>query len=280
MNNSPVLTVVTVCYNAEKNIKKTLESLLRQSSSEFEYLIIDGQSTDGTLDIIDEYMEKFKEKGINVRLLSEPDKGIYDAMNKGIKYAKGQWVEFLNAGTDYCSDNVLYDVCKTLETTNAEVVYGDFIRVPIDERPKVKVDTSDLHMLKKEMSLGHEATFFNRKMHKSFPYNININISADYNAILKMYLSGIKFQHIKIFIENYYEDGFSSQNRVKGAKQCMKIRMYYGIIPNTFLNKLICDSGLCAIKEVLYYNLLPPLLVKIWESLKKSGKKAYRLLFG
>lgn len=270
MKNSPILTVVTVCFNAEKNIKKTLESLLQQSCSKYEYLIIDGQSTDGTLDIIDEYKGRFKKKGIEFHLLSEPDKGIYDAMNKGIKYAKGRWIEFFNAGTDYCSENVLSNVCKVLETTSAEVVFGDFIRVPVDGRPKVTVDTTDLHMLKKEMSLGHEAVFFNRKMHKSFPYNINIDIAADYNSILKMYLAGIKFQHVNICIENYYEDGFSSQNRIKASKQCMKIRMFNGIIPNNFLNRLICSSGLCSMKEIIYYNLLPPFLVRVWEGLKQK----------
>ena len=86
------LTVVTVCFNAEATIAATFESVLRQEYMDYEYLVIDGKSTDNTMDIVEEYSQRFKEKGISFRMVSEKDHGIYDAMNKAIKMAKATWI--------------------------------------------------------------------------------------------------------------------------------------------------------------------------------------------
>lgn len=93
-----LITVVTVCFNAGQTIAKTMQSVLNQTYRPLEYILVDGKSTDNTLNIIYELEPLFQEKGIAVRIVSEKDKGIFDAMNKGVKLANGRWVNFMNAG--------------------------------------------------------------------------------------------------------------------------------------------------------------------------------------
>lgn len=267
------LTIITVCYNAENTIEKTFDSLLSQSFFDFEYLIIDGDSKDCTLSIIDRYRPLFKEKGIRLKVISEPDKGIYDAMNKGIKYASGEWIEFFNAGTDYTDRNVLEKVSRVLENTDAEILHGDFIRVPFGGRVNRYVDTSDTTVLKQHMNLSHESSFFKRVMHKNYPYNTKINIVADYNSVLKMYLDNRKFEHLPFTIVNFYEDGFSSRNRVKTIKQAMKVRVYNGLLPNDSITRIKIGLGLYSLKEIIYYNLCPAFVTNAWEKIKDFVNK-------
>ncbi len=94
----PKISIITPTYNSENTLHGTVEALLRQTFSDFEYIIIDGVSKDKTLDKIKSYIPAFEEKGVTVRIVSEPDNGVYDAMNKGLNYAKGDYVWFINAG--------------------------------------------------------------------------------------------------------------------------------------------------------------------------------------
>jgi len=101
MNNIPFFSVITASFNSEKTISKTIESLLNQTYTNFEYIIIDGDSKDSTLDIIKSFEPEFKEKNISYKFISEPDRGIYDAWNKGIKLSEGGWISFLGSDDTY-----------------------------------------------------------------------------------------------------------------------------------------------------------------------------------
>lgn len=102
--NYPLVTVITVVYNAKELLEETILSVLNQTYSNIEYIIVDGGSTDGTLDIIKKYQDKIS------KYISEPDQGIYDAMNKGMSLSKGQWLNFMNAGDSFYSNDVLQKV--------------------------------------------------------------------------------------------------------------------------------------------------------------------------
>lgn len=104
MSKVPFFSIITASYNSEKTIDKTIESLLNQNYTNFEYIIIDGNSKDSTLEIIKSFEQKFKEKNITYKFISEPDKGIYDAWNKGIKLSEGEWISFLGSDDYYLSD--------------------------------------------------------------------------------------------------------------------------------------------------------------------------------
>lgn len=119
MDYKPKVTVVTVCYNAAETIEKTMLSVINQTYDNVEYLIIDGGSKDETLSIIKKYEYKIS------KWISEPDKGIYDAMNKAIKMATGEWINFMNAGDSFASNDVLEKIFKTEYTENVKFLYSD-----------------------------------------------------------------------------------------------------------------------------------------------------------
>lgn len=114
-----LISVVTVCYNAADTIEKTMLSVLNQTYHDIEYIIIDGGSTDGTVEIIRKYADRI------AYWVSEPDKGIYDAMNKGIKVATGEWINFMNAGDEFVDANVLDKLFFAKTVANVDVIYGN-----------------------------------------------------------------------------------------------------------------------------------------------------------
>ena len=119
MKNNPLISVVTVSYNAVLTIEQTILSVINQTYPHIEYIIIDGGSTDGTVDIIKKYANRI------AYWVSEPDKGIYDAMNKGIRTAKGEWINFMNAGDLFYSKDTLEKVFSKSINDNIKVIYGD-----------------------------------------------------------------------------------------------------------------------------------------------------------
>lgn len=138
MNPSAVpFTIITVCKNSEAVIEKTIVSVLKQAYSNLEYLIIDGASTDSTVGVAMKYTEAFRKKGCSCRIFSEPDEGIYDAMNKGIQYASGEVIGFLNAG-DWYEKDALHTVAKVYAQTGFDYFYADVHLVRADGAVLVK----------------------------------------------------------------------------------------------------------------------------------------------
>ena len=118
------VTIITICFNSEAVIKKTIESVLNQTYTEVEYLIIDGASKDKTVEIAESYKDAFAEKGIDYKIFSEPDKGIYDAMNKGIAKATGELVGLINSG-DFYEPQMIETAVKAFEEKPYDIFYGD-----------------------------------------------------------------------------------------------------------------------------------------------------------
>ena len=120
-----MLSIITATYNSEKTLKATIESVLNQDISDFEYILVDGNSSDASVDIIESYSEKFKRKGVRYKWISEPDTGIYDAWNKGVKLATGDWIAFLGSD-DFYLDGALKDYSVILNSQaalNYDLVY-------------------------------------------------------------------------------------------------------------------------------------------------------------
>lgn len=115
------VSVVTVCFNAEKLIEETILSVINQTYSDIEYIIIDGASTDGTMNIVNRYRDRI------AVIVSEPDKGIYDAMNKGIALATGEWLNFMNAGDVFCNEKVLKNIFSQNYDEKISFIYSDNI---------------------------------------------------------------------------------------------------------------------------------------------------------
>lgn len=119
------LTIITVCFNAADDLKKTLDSILTQTFTDFEYLVVDGGSKDNTLALLEFYKPLFAKENKVFRYVSEPDQGTYDAMNKGIQLAKGEWINYMNAGDSFYEDSTLHEFFSASSKENAGVMYGD-----------------------------------------------------------------------------------------------------------------------------------------------------------
>jgi glycosyltransferase involved in cell wall biosynthesis len=175
---SPLYSIITVVYNRSAELEATIQNILSQNFKEIEYLVIDGGSTDGTLNIIQKYSSKIS------KWISEPDKGIYDAMNKGIRLATGQWIIFMNAGDFFYNTHVLEKCAGYLESIDDKIfVYGD--AEVLSPTSKHIQNQKDRH-LDLTKSIIHQATFIRSSYLKKNPYNIRYRIMADYDSLLRV----------------------------------------------------------------------------------------------
>lgn len=201
-----IVSVITVCYNAIHWIEKTIQSVLSQSYDDIEYIIIDGGSTDGTVDIIQNYADKL------AYFVSEPDGGIYDAMNKGVKVAKGEWINFLNAGDWYYSCTSVENVFSQNILPNTDVVYG--YQVHSYDYGKFVRKRLPLTFFNSGMPFGHESSFVRASMMKLTSFDTNYRIAADYNFFYKLYVSGKKFQPVDVIVSEFESmEGVSSSTK-------------------------------------------------------------------
>ena len=175
----PKISIITVCYNAVQIIEETILSVINQTYTNIEYIIIDGGSNDGTVDIINKYNDKIS------YWVSEPDKGIYDAMNKGIEKATGEWVNFMNAGDSFCSLSVISELNREGAFDSCDLVYGDVIgKYKIGNR---LLKAGNLKNITKTMQFSHQSTFAKCSLMKENLYVLTYRLAADYNFILSLY---------------------------------------------------------------------------------------------
>jgi glycosyltransferase involved in cell wall biosynthesis len=228
------LTVITVTYNAASVLEKTIQSVISQTYfPQIAYIIIDGGSQDGTLDIIKKY-ESYLSFWI-----SEPDQGIYDAMNKGIKVAKGEWINFMNAGDSFATTTIVADVFKE-NMDWADVVYGNYI-VVYQTFKKYKITPKDLTNFYRSMQLNHQSTFIRTKLAQSHLYDLKYKIACDYEQLFYFYTSGKVFHHIDKFIAEFADGGVSTVQKINYLKEHKAIVKKYApekIINNHHINLL------------------------------------------
>ena len=204
------ISVVTVSYNAVSTIEDTIKSVVNQTYDNIEYIIIDGGSTDGTVDIIKKYSDKIS------YWISEPDKGIYDAMNKGILAATGCYVCFIGADDTFFSNTSLSDVEEKLDIQANCIYYGD-----VKLRPSGKVYDRNFSLFKLiRKNICHQAIFYPTSLLKNHRYSLKYKAYSDYYQNILFWGMGIKFKYVPITIANFTIGGFS----LKGDKDFMDDR--------------------------------------------------------
>jgi glycosyltransferase involved in cell wall biosynthesis len=207
------ISIITVCYNAEKTIEKTIESIIAQSYKDLEYIIIDGASTDKTLEIIERY-----KKILPIILVSEKDNGIYDAMNKGTDLASGDYLNFMNAGDTFFNSTVIADVIPFLGENydivygNMEVIYRDFKLIKKEPEPKYLW----------QGPVNHQSSFIKRETLKKYRYNTDNKLVADFEFFLNVYYQGGKIKKINETIASYSNDGVTQVNDKQVIEDCYK----------------------------------------------------------
>lgn len=226
------VSVVTVCFNAFALIEKTILSVVNQTYANVEYIIVDGGSTDGTIDVINKYNDRI------TKLISEPDKGIYDAMNKGIKMASGQWISFMNAGDSFYDNHTLSLVFSRIIDT--DVIYGD-VRV-INSFGEYNLAAQPLDTMSHgEINFCHQSSFVKTDIMKSYLFDTKYRVCADYDFFYKIWKEGRCFYHIPQILSVYDISGGSFAIKhysrakkeqlqvvgIKGIKYFLQIKKYW-----------------------------------------------------
>ena len=235
----PLITVVTVVYNGEKNIERTIKSVINQTYENVEYIIIDGASSDRTLDIIKKYNDKID------YWQSEPDEGIYDAMNKGITLATGEWINFMNVGDVFYNDKVLSKIFNSPIPEDTDVIYGNCVKVKEDGTELFLTAGENYQQLLKKVIYRHGASFVRSIVHKSNLFRIDLKkkfgFALDYEVIHSLCKQGRKFEKKDICIMKYEEDGISN-NTYRQALYNYRITKSFRYIIRIFILPFITNK--------------------------------------
>ncbi|HBN56054.1 MAG TPA: glycosyltransferase [Lachnospiraceae bacterium] len=227
----PVLTIITVCFRAREQLYKTMESILCQTWTRLEYLVIDGGSDDGTKELLAQSEESFQAAGILFRFLSEPDQGIYDAMNKGSRMAEGKWLLFLNAGDLLAEEDVLERVFTDMRE-DADILYGDAL---CTYQGKTKIYPAlPLDRLRYEMAFCHQSAFVLKELAAALPYDTSYKVCADHHFFLSAYLQGKRFAYRPFAVCIYEIAGYSDKNKMAAHREQHRMQKELNLFQPSF----------------------------------------------
>lgn len=239
MSNNPKLSIITIVYNNVKDIERTMQSVLNQTYKNIEYILIDGASTDGTKDIIYKYKDRL------ANFISEPDKGIYEAMNKGLALATGDYVLFMNSGDEVYAPETVADVFAS--APSGDIYYGETEMYDenwksLGQRRHRAPEHFDWHSFKFGMNISHQAIYIKRSLTE--PYNLAYKYSSDIDWIIKAAKKSSNIVNTHLYVAKYLVGGISKKKHLASLKERFKILShYYGFIPNLF-NHLVITLNL------------------------------------
>jgi len=221
MNNTKV-SVITVVYNGVATIERTINSVLAQTYPNIEYIIIDGQSTDGTLKVINRYRKQIS------HLISEPDNGVFDAMNKGIKLATGDLIGIINSDDWYEQDAVQIMINAYTQNPNFSIFHG-LLRF-VDKDGAMQQVLGNHHNFLNKGMIEHPTCFIHKSVYKKLQFDTDYSVVADYDFMLKAVQYGFKFYFIEQIIANFSYGGMSTS--FKSAKETLALQKKYKLITN------------------------------------------------
>ncbi len=231
----PKLSVITIVYNNARDIERTTLSVLNQTYTNIEYIIVDGLSTDGTLDIIKKYRDKIS------KLISEKDDGIYDAMNKGLALATGDHVLFMNSGDEFYSQDTVAHVFASAE--NADIYYGETEMIDtngksLGQRRHKSPENFTWRSFKHGMSISHQAIYVKRAIVE--PFNRKYELSADIDWILNAAKKAKTIVNTHQYVAKYLVGGMSKARHRQSLSERFDImKRYYGLVPTLFNHIII-----------------------------------------
>ena len=240
----PLVTVITVVYNSERFIEKTIKSVINQSYPNIEYIVIDGGSTDNTPKIIKKY------ESYITRWISEPDNGLYDAMNKASKFATGNYLWYLNSGDEIYNENILDDIFSKLDR-QPDVIYGEteiinYKGQSLGMRRHSAPSKLNWRTLRFGMKVCHQSILVKRELIEE--YNTTYEYSADFEWLIRVLKKANDIYNSALILSKFMEGGLTKKNLRPSLKERFKImRAYYGLVP-TFFNHFYLGF-----KLVFYY---------------------------
>jgi glycosyltransferase involved in cell wall biosynthesis len=215
------VSIITPTYNSASSIRNTINSVLNQKVKPIEYILVDNCSSDSTLAIINSYKSDFKKSGIRLIIISEPDKGIYDAINKGIQLATSSWVGIINSD-DYYSHSAIKRLLLASTSRRFDIFHGDLAIYESGNEAKLY---RPQFKSKFTMFLFHPTMFAKKDCYKKLGmYDLKFKLSADFDWILRARENGLEFFYDNHVISHYYKFGLSHKYRLQGIKEAFQIR--------------------------------------------------------
>ena len=225
----PIFSIITVTYNAGKVLENTILSVISQTYRNVEYIIVDGASKDNTLEIIGKYSKYIS------KMVSEPDKGLYDAMNKGIGMATGDYLCFLNAGDKFHDKETLQQIAETLKNKDLpDVIYGETAIVDevgnfLHMRRLSTPEHLNWRSFKQGMLVCHQAFLAKRELTLKHPYDMHYRFSADFDWCIRIMKEAKCLHNTRLTLIDYQNEGMTTRNHKASLKERFRIMVkHYG----------------------------------------------------
>ena len=252
---SPLITVITVVFNGANDIEETIKSVINQTYSNIEYIIIDGGSTDGTLAIIKKYANDI------AYWESNKDNGIYDAMNRGIELATGDWINFMNSGDRFFDKDVLSQISVNL---SSGLIYGDHA-IYKNDPVKYKSYVAGDNISNRNLPYCHQSMFAESLLLKKIRFDCSYKIASDYNQYLIFKKINANIKHVSVTVALYLDGGLSTRSRLDLILEYYKISKQHAL-PLSYI--------FFQYRNIKYYASL--IFAKIYQLiLKKNGFNLY-----
>jgi glycosyltransferase involved in cell wall biosynthesis len=248
----PLISIVTVVKNAKIELVRTLKSVIRQTYDNIEYIVIDGASSDGTVDVIKAF------EGSIDYWCSEKDRGVYHGMNKAIDLVTGDWVNFMNAGDWFSQPDIVERIFERYPG-DAECIYGDFYFL-FKRNQLVPVKAKPLDTLWQEMAFSHQSLFVKTDVLKKYKFNLRCKVTSDYHLIFQLVKNNHPFHYVNKFIAFYSYGGLSINKQVKSLVECWRIARKFEKNENFKVDR--------------YYIPI------IWERIKIRAREKWQVFFG
>ncbi len=233
---TPIFSIITVCYNAAATIEDTIQSVISQTYHHTEYIIVDGGSKDGTMDIVRRYANRI------ARIISEPDSGLYDAMNKGLRMATGDYVCFLNAGDEFHEDDTLQLMVHSIKgDALPDIMYGEteivdrnghFLRMRRHKAP----EQLDWKSFRQGMMVCHQAFFCKRSIADEF--DLRYRYSSDFDWCIRQLKKAQTTHNTLLIIIDYLDEGMTTRNRRASLIERLHIMAHHYGWPSTIARHL------------------------------------------
>ena len=246
-------TIITINYNNGKELRRTIESVINQTLTDFEYVVIDGGSTDDSVSIIKEYADRID------FWISECDKGVYNAMNKGLSHAHGEYVNFMNSGDSFYSPTVLEEIDS--EIGDADILFGNVCNSLSGRRyGGIKADSEVTFLTLKKEIICHQGTFYRRTIFERHPYDESLKLIADWKVnVQAIVFDNCKVKVVDTIVANYDLTGMSSTQSQLHAEERKRV------MAELFPERILKDY------EHLYTESEMP-IVGLLPELKKRGR--------
>lgn len=263
------ISIITINRNNASGLRDTIESVLNQTFQDFEYIVIDGASTDKSIEIV-----KAATKKHEIKWISEPDSGIYNAMNKGVRMASGEYILFLNSGDTFANENVLEEICSLLD--GSEFVIG---RVNVTNNGKIaqtsrNLGSQDLSLYNLYLfGIPHQAAFIKKEILERTPYDESLKINADWKSFVQeIVLRNATVRLSSLIISNYDGEGYSSTHMEDLLIERRKV--FEEILPARIASDYLQVFPHYYEVERVKWLLRHPYLYKFYRSLISLGMKS------